>query len=615
MRELVLSLVLIGLVGSMIVPLPAAVMDLLIVLNFLGAVALFVAVVYSRDALKLNGLPGLLLLATLFRLACNVSSTRLILGHGSAGEVIEAFGRVVVQGNIVVGLVIFLVITAIQFIVIAKGAERVAEVCARFTLDALPGKQISIDSDVRSGALDLESARQKRQDLQVESRFYGALDGAMKFIRGDAIAGLLIAAINIIGGFFAGVVLHGLSVKAAAVRYTLLSVGDGLVSQLPALLNSLTAGMVVTRVSRGRGESMAAELLAPLRDSTQASLVVAAVCAVMAALPGMPSVVLVVIAISVCLSELLRSRTKPAVASVSAFQPEVVPLVELRLSQGFDPESRLRQLIEESREHAFTEHGILLPYIPLAMPRDAAKRRATDSRAELRVRGRVVASESHVTAEATVKMVQSFIAANLSEFIDDQMTRRLLDHHEATCGELLAAVIPAIASVTQITLLLRALVEDRIPPRPFELIMQAVAENKGFSQRRLLEEVRVALRHQISQVVAPTGKIRAATLDPSCEMLLVVAERSDQPLDPGVAHVIATHLASYLSRDPASVVVTAKPARALVVEILLARGMRARVVAFEELAPEVSVEVVHVVPAPGGIEGAAHLLIAGEECA
>ena len=164
---------------------------------------------------------------------------------------IEMFGHLLMQGEIFVGLVVFLVISLVQFIVIAKGSERVAEVSARFTLDALPGKQMSIDADVRSGLIDLETAKRKREDLQVESRFYGALDGAMKFIKGDAIAGLVITAVNIIGGLLVGMVVRGMDVELAFQKYTLLTLGDGLLSQVPALLNSLAAGLIVTRVARG----------------------------------------------------------------------------------------------------------------------------------------------------------------------------------------------------------------------------------------------------------------------------------------------------------------------------------------------------------------------------
>ena len=211
MRELVVPIALIAIFASMLLPLPQGVLDVLLAGNLFLALLLFLSTLYISDPLKLSALPPILLLATLYRLALNISTTRLILSDGNAGQVVEAFGTVVVQGNIVVGVVVFLVITLIQFIVIAKGSERVAEVSARFTLDALPGKQMSIDADVRAGLIDFETAREKRQDLQTESHFYGALDGAMKFIKGDAIAGIAITAVNVIGGLTVGVGMNGLS--------------------------------------------------------------------------------------------------------------------------------------------------------------------------------------------------------------------------------------------------------------------------------------------------------------------------------------------------------------------------------------------------------------------
>ncbi|MCB0320100.1 MAG: FHIPEP family type III secretion protein, partial [Bdellovibrionales bacterium] len=210
MKELILPVGLIAIIACMLLPLPSFVVDSLLVMNLLFAILLVVSSLYLTNPIRLSSLPTIILLATLYRLALNISTTRKILGSGDAGEMIDLFGQLLMQGEIVVGLVIFLVISLVQFIVIAKGAERVAEVSARFTLDALPGKQMAIDADVRSGLIDLDTAKRKREDLQVESRFYGALDGAMKFVKGDAIAGLVITAVNIVGGFGVGMLVRGM---------------------------------------------------------------------------------------------------------------------------------------------------------------------------------------------------------------------------------------------------------------------------------------------------------------------------------------------------------------------------------------------------------------------
>ena len=240
-------------VGMMIVPLPTPLLDVLIASDISLAVLMLLVSMYLRTGLDFAAFPTVLLVTTLYRLALNVSSTRLILLQADAGEVIHAFGHFVVRGNYVVGAVVFLILTLIQFLVIAKGAERVAEVGARFTLDAMPGKQMSIDAELRSGAITQDEAKRRRRHLARESQFYGAMDGAMKFVKGDAIAGIVITVVNIVGGLAIGVGMHGMSATHALETYGLLTIGDGLVSQIPALLISTAAGLVVTRVASEDG--------------------------------------------------------------------------------------------------------------------------------------------------------------------------------------------------------------------------------------------------------------------------------------------------------------------------------------------------------------------------
>jgi type III secretion protein V len=207
------------------------------------------ASVYLQDVVQLSSFPSILLLTTLFRLALAITTTRLILIQADAGHIVETFGRFVVGGNLVVGLVVFLILTIVNFIVITKGSERVAEVSARFSLDAMPGKQMSIDSDMRAGQIELDEAKRRRNKLEKESQLYGAMDGAMKFVKGDAIAGLIIIAVNMLGGIAIGTLQRGMPMGEALDRYSLLTIGDGLVSQIPALFVSITAGFIVTRVS------------------------------------------------------------------------------------------------------------------------------------------------------------------------------------------------------------------------------------------------------------------------------------------------------------------------------------------------------------------------------
>jgi len=287
-QDILLPVALILVLGMMILPLPGILLDLMLTGNITFAVLLLVSVVYLSRPESFTSLPTILLLATLVRLALNISTTRYILSTGDAPGVISAFSGFVVQGNLVVGVVIFLIITVVQFIVIAKGSERVAEVSARFSLDALPGKQMAIDADLRSGIISPAEAGLKRSELQTESRLYGSLDGAMRFIKGDAVAGLLITTVNILAGILVGVSAHNLGVLEAAGRFAFYSIGDGLVSQIPALLISVAAGIAVTRVSSQSRSFVGREMLAQLTREPQAVIITAMMLALIGLVPGMP---------------------------------------------------------------------------------------------------------------------------------------------------------------------------------------------------------------------------------------------------------------------------------------------------------------------------------------
>ncbi|MBR3456983.1 MAG: FHIPEP family type III secretion protein, partial [Selenomonadaceae bacterium] len=245
--DIVIAVTIITIVIMMIIPLPTALLDLLICVNITAALVIVISTIYNEEALDLSVFPSLLLVTTLFRLALNISSTRLILLEGYAGEVITAFGNFVVGGNPVVGFIVFVILVIIQFIVITKGSERVAEVSARFTLDAMPGKQMAIDADLNQGAITDAEAKVRREKIQREADFFGAMDGASKFVKGDAIAAIIIMLINIAGGFVIGIVQRNLEAVQALQQYTLLTVGEGLVSQIPALLISTATGIIVTR--------------------------------------------------------------------------------------------------------------------------------------------------------------------------------------------------------------------------------------------------------------------------------------------------------------------------------------------------------------------------------
>lgn len=286
--DIVITLAIITIVIMMIIPLPTMLLDLLLCLNITLALIVIMVSIYNVEALDFSVFPSLLLITTLFRLALNVSSTRLILLEGYAGEVIMSFGNFVVGGNAVVGFVIFVILIIIQFIVITKGSERVAEVAARFTLDAMPGKQMSIDADLNTGAISDMEAKARRVKIQKEADFYGAMDGASKFVKGDAVAAIIIIFINIIGGFFIGMVQRNLDVMQALQTYTLLTVGEGLVNQIPALLVSTATGIIVTRAASE--ENLGQDLTSQLFNNPRIFFIATGVLALLAIIPGLPGV-------------------------------------------------------------------------------------------------------------------------------------------------------------------------------------------------------------------------------------------------------------------------------------------------------------------------------------
>src|SRR5579872_5563303 len=247
--DIMLAVGVVSIVVMLILPLPTLLLDVLITIDISSAVLILLLTLYTVEPLQLSVFPSLLLIVTLFRLALNVSASRLILLHANAGEVISAFGNFVVGGNYVVGIIVFLILVVIQFVVITNGAQRVAEVAARFTLDAMPGKQMAIDADLNAGLINEADARKRRSDIQRQADFYGAMDGASKFVRGDAIAQIIIILVNILGGFAVGVLQQGMQLTEALQTFTLLTVGDGLVSEIPALLISTATGIIVTRAA------------------------------------------------------------------------------------------------------------------------------------------------------------------------------------------------------------------------------------------------------------------------------------------------------------------------------------------------------------------------------
>jgi type III secretion protein V len=401
--DLALAGVVVLIIGMMIVPLPTFILDLLICTNMALAVVLLLVAIYITEALRIATFPTLLLITTLFRLALEVSATRLILLHADGGEVIHAFGNFVVAGNLVVGAVIFFILTMIQFIVIAKGSERVSEVGARFTLDAMPGKQMSIDAELRAGHIDHTEARRRRAALSRESQFFGSMDGAMKFVKGDAIAGIIVLVTNIVGGLVIGIVQRGMDASMAAKTYTVLTIGEGLVSQIPALVISTAAGIIVTRVaSEEEGSNLGREIFSQLTGQPKALAIAAGLLILLAIVPGFPAIPF--LALSLVLGfvawRLLGDDRKDAAASAQTGKPGAPPAasagaaqagkpatpagapappspiltpigvdISPALTEVFSPDGAggrfVKELVPALRERVFNDQGMFLPSVRL----------------------------------------------------------------------------------------------------------------------------------------------------------------------------------------------------------------------------------------------------------
>lgn len=313
-RQDVLLIVFLAMILFMIIiPLPTWLIDSMITINFMLALLILMVGLYLPSAAEFTTLPAIILMTTLFRLAISISTTRLILLNADAGQIVETFGNFVVGGSLVVGIIIFLIITVVQLIVITKGAERVAEVGARFSLDAMPGKQMGIDSDVRTGELDMKGARDSRTKIQTESQFYGAMDGTMKFVKGDSIAGIIIILVNMIGGMAMGILNDGMSAGEAAELYTILTIGDGLVSQIPALIIAISAGSVVTRVSDANTTDLGNDIVAQLSANSRSLQFTGMLLFAFALVPGFPKTPFIIAGLVVIGgSHLISRRNKKA---------------------------------------------------------------------------------------------------------------------------------------------------------------------------------------------------------------------------------------------------------------------------------------------------------------
>ncbi|MEA2697284.1 MAG: type secretion protein [Myxococcales bacterium] len=630
--DLALAVLVIGIVGMMILPLPTAVIDVLLATNIAVAVTLLLTSLYVSDALKIGTFPTLLLLTTLFRLALEVSATRLILTKANAGQVIAAFGHFVVGGNLVVGAVIFLILTLIQFIVITKGAERIAEVAARFTLDAMPGKQLAIDAELRAGHIDAPEAQRRRAALGRESQLFGSMDGAMKFVKGDAIAGVAILAVNIVGGLTIGVLQRGMDVGAAARAYTLLTIGAGLVAQIPALLISTAAGIVVTRVASEEGPShLGRDIARELLANPKAIAMAAVLLALLALVPGLPALPFLALAVVFGLvaarlwrrSSPLVDETTTAVAGlpgalVAPLAVDAAPALARTLAAPDGP--FLAREIPALRRRLFDEAGIVLPAVVVRARPEAERtfvlrlQEAPLGRIQLPATVADGDSDADSDAGASARLVAQNLAALLRrhghELIGIQETQTLLDDVQRSHPALVREVVPALVAPAVLADVLRRLAQEGISLRALREILGALAASPGGARdaASLTEQVRGALRRTITfQHADQNGRIAALLLDPLIEDTIRDAIHRtpagnhlalEPQLSRDIRAAIGRALASARGADqttatapaPAPVLLTVPEIRPYLRRLVENQEPPVAVLSFLELAPEAEVQ-------------------------
>ena len=570
----------IGLVAMMIIPLPQVLLDMMITVNFAGSLCILLVAMYVSKPLDFSIFPSLLLVGTLFRLALNLSSTRLILLNGEAGKVIEAFGSFVVGGDLVVGLILFLILIIIQFVVITSGAGRVAEVAARFTLDEMPGKQMSIDADLNAGLISEQDARHRRKEIEREADFYGAMDGASKFVRGDAIAAIIVVVVNIIGGLIIGIVQRQMAAGDALNRYALLTVGDGLVSQIPALLISTATGIVVTRAASQ--EHLGQEVISQIISQPRALMIVAAMLLLFGLVPGLPKFSFLLAAVAFGGVSWVIQHQEPEEKDEDedlAEEPaeesfeEVLHVDRLSLDLGYNlvglvnaedggdlldriagvrkqlchelglvmPSVRIRDDMSLGANEyciklkgAEVGRGEVFPRLLLAMASDPTAEPIGGQDAEEPVFGlpaKWIGPENRPVAEArgyTVVEPSTVIATHFSELVkskagellnrqDVQALIERVRQHEPT---VVTELIPEVATIGHVQSVLRALLVERVPIRDLATILEALADAMRLTDdlEEATEIVRLALARTINEQYRQRNKrMYAITVDPQVE--------------------------------------------------------------------------------------------------
>ena len=587
----------VAILAMMVLPLPPLLLDTFFTINIAVALMVMMVAAYMVKPLDFAAFPSVLLLTTLMRLSLNVASTRVVLleghtGPGAAGKVIEAFGHFLIGGNFAVGLIVFAILVVINFVVVTKGSERIAEVSARFTLDAMPGKQMAVDADLNAGLIDEKEAKRRRAEIGEEAEFFGSMDGASKFVRGDAIAGILILLINIFGGFAVGVLQHDLSASQAANSYILLAVGDALVAQIPGLLISVAAAMVVSRV--GKDKDIGKQIVGQMFVSPRVLGITAGIMFVLGVIPNMPHFVFLAISAALGYAAWVIAHRPPEVDPSTLPPPPVSdgeaswddlqPVDQLGLELGY----RLIALVDKARQgdlltrikgvrRKFAQEVGFLP--PPVHVRDNLELKPSGYRITLR--GVIVGEgeafpgmflainpggittpligtpttdpafglpahwidekqkESAQMAGFTVVDSETVMATHLSHLMQSQAakllsrteTQQLVEHVAKLAPKLIEEVVPKMVSIAIFQKVLQLLLEESVHIRDIRTIIESIAENASSTTDpiELARRARVALSPAIvQQIYGPTRELNVIAIDPGLERLLVQALGSAQ---------------------------------------------------------------------------------------
>lgn len=580
--DIALVAVLIGILAILFMPVPAAVLDFLIVCNFSLALLILLLTFYTHKPVEFSTFPSMLLIATLFRLALNVSATRLILSEGDAGQVIGAIGEHVVGGSYIIGIIVFLILVVVQYVVVTAGAQRVAEVAARFTLDSMPGQQMSIDADLNMGFIDQKEAQRRRKELEKEANFYGAMDGASKFVKGDAIAGIVILLIDIVGGFAIGVMQLGMHWTDALQRYTLLTIGDGIVTQVPALIISVGTGIIVTRSAEDA--RLSNEAVRQLLAYPRTLLLILGALGLMLFLPGLPAwpvLILGAVFFGLWLAsrrvamqrEAARAEASPSGAADTAIKEsgmlplEVCIAPDIYASADFNDPPFL-QRINELRSRLRDELGFVLPDVKITVKQELssgeyllnvegvelargqlqsgmelllasggrvsgvelnqkdpvfgmpAKWIATEDALRFKAMGVTVADASTVLLTHFTELVQRHSADLLSRAAVEQM----LEGVRVRQSSLLEELVPALLSISDIQRVLQLLLREKISIRNMDAILEVLVDKARSIKDPgvLADQVRLRLASAIYQsLLGKREELPVLTLEPMTEMMLL----------------------------------------------------------------------------------------------